>query len=93
MPGISVQVWRLPAVTLERTVVLEAGPRGEENLGPLTVRFLRRQPFVFVNTEQGGALYTSDSVQTTDPVFRLVFDFGEGMLGAAPRSPRRPLST
>jgi hypothetical protein len=81
MPGISVQVWQLPAVTLKRTVVLEAGPRGEENLGPLSVRFLRRQPFVFVNTDQGGALYTSDSVHTDDPVFRLVFDFGAGTIG------------
>jgi hypothetical protein len=81
MPGISVQVWQLPQVALKRTVVLEAGPRGEENLGPLTVRFLRQQPFVYVNTDQGGALYTSDSVQTDDPTFRLVFDFGEGTIG------------
>src|SRR5262249_21477966 len=50
--------------------------RGEENLGPLTPRFLRSKPFVLVDTDQGGALYASDSVQTNDPSFRLVFDFG-----------------
>jgi hypothetical protein len=65
--------------------VLEAGPRGEENLAPLTPRFLRRTPMVYVNTDLGGALYASDSTQTDVPSFRLVFDFGAGTLagGAA----------
>ena len=84
MPGIGVQIWRLTDLTLVKTVALEAGPRGEENLGPVTARAMRRKPFVFVNTE-GGALYASDSVQSADPLFRLVFDFGAGALsgGAA----------
>ena len=85
MPGISVQVWRLRDLSLLHTVVLEAGPRGEENLAPLTPRFLRRTPLVYVNTDLGGALYASDSVHTDVPSFRLVFDFGPGTLagGAA----------
>jgi hypothetical protein len=85
MPGIHVQVWRLEDLTLLHTVVLEAGPRGEENLAPLTPVFLRRSPMLYVNTDQGGALYASDSTQTDVPSFRLVFDFGAGALagGAA----------
>jgi hypothetical protein len=81
MPGISVQVWKLGGLRLQRTVVLEAGPRGEENLGPATARFLHRQPFVYVATDQGGALYGSDSTGTANPLFQLVFDFGAGALG------------
>src|SRR5262245_15475690 len=50
MPGISVQVWKLPGLALQRTVVLDAGPRGEENLGPVTARFLHRQPLVYIGT-------------------------------------------
>jgi hypothetical protein len=78
MPGISVQVWRLSDLKLLRTVVLDAGPRGEENLGPLAPRVLHRQPFVLVNTDVGGGLYASDSLGIPDPSFRLVFDFGAG---------------
>jgi hypothetical protein len=84
-PGISVQVRRLDDLRVEKTVVLSAGPRGEENLAPLAPRALHRDPVAFVDTEQGGALYASDSLQTSTPVFRLVFDFGAGSLpgGAA----------
>jgi hypothetical protein len=80
-PGISVQVWKLADLAFLRTVPLEAGPRGEENLGPVAARFLRREPFAYVVTDQGGALYASDSVHTTSALFRLVFDFGEGAIG------------
>ena len=80
MPGISVQVWTYPQLVLLRTVVLEAGPRGEENIGPVAPRFFHHQPIVYVDTE-GGGVYASDSVQTDTPVFRLVFDLGVGALG------------
>jgi DNA-binding beta-propeller fold protein YncE len=85
MPGISVQVWRAPDLELRQTVVLDAGPRGEENLGPHTVRFAPRTGVAFVNTHEGGALYASDSTDQEHPAFRLVFDFGPGALcgGAA----------
>jgi len=65
--------------------VLEAGPRGDENLGPRTPVFLRRKPVLLVNTRQGGALYVSDTMDLPDPVFRLAYDFGAGSLpgGAA----------
>ena len=82
MPGISVQIWRLEDLQLLKTVFLEAGARGEENLAPATARFLRREPLVYVNTAQGGALYASDSVQTPVPAFHLVYDFGADALGA-----------
>ncbi len=81
MPGISVQVWSLEDLALVKTVALESGPRGEENLGPITARAAHRGPFVFVNTDVGSALYASDSVGTAEPIFRLVFDFGGGALG------------
>jgi hypothetical protein len=76
VPGITVQLWKPSDVSLRATVVLDAGPRGEENLGPLTVRGMRRQPIVYVNTHEGGALYVSDSAGIDDTAFRLAFDFG-----------------
>jgi hypothetical protein len=84
MPGISVQIWRANDAKLLKTVVLEAGPRGEENLAPRAVRAGHRGPMVYVNTD-GGGLYASDSVGTAYPAFRLVFDFGAGTMpgGAA----------
>jgi hypothetical protein len=83
--GITVQVWRTPELRLRRTIALEAGPRGEENLGPLTVRAMRARPVAYVNTHEGGALYVSDSIGIDDPAFRLALDFGAGSLpvGAA----------
>jgi hypothetical protein len=85
MPGISVGIWRLRDLAPLHTVVLDAGPRGEENLAPMTPRFLHHGPMVLVNTDLGGAVYVSDSVQTDTPSFKLGFDFGAGTLagGAA----------
>jgi hypothetical protein len=80
MPGISIQLWKLSTLDLLHTVVLEAGPRGEENLGPVTTRALQRHPTVFVVTDQGAALYASDSIGNDSPAFKLVFDFGAGAL-------------
>ncbi|MFN8543950.1 MAG: hypothetical protein U0807_07085 [Candidatus Binatia bacterium] len=84
-PAISVQMWRSDRLAPWRTVVLEAGPRGEENLGPDTTRAFHRQDLVYVATHDGGALYASDSVGEKEPAFRLVFDFGAKALpsGAA----------
>jgi hypothetical protein len=79
MPGISVQSWRLDDLRLERTMVLDAGPRGEENLAPVSARFLRKHPLLYVVAE-GGGLYASDSVHSETPVFKLVYDFGAGAL-------------
>lgn len=79
--GISVQIWKLDDLSLVRTLVLEAGPRGEENSGPNAVGILRRSPVVFVGTDEGAALYASDSVHTPSALFRLVFDHGAGALG------------
>src|SRR5206468_11506970 len=81
MPGISVQVWRLEDLRLLKTVLLEAGARGEENLAPATARFLHREPLVYVNTAQGGALYASESVQTSVHAFRLGYHLGAYPLG------------
>jgi hypothetical protein len=83
--GITVQLWKTSDLSLRRTVVLDAGPRGEENLGPMTPRAMRRQPIAYVNTHEGGALYVSDSIGIEDPAFRLAYDFGAGSfpVGAA----------
>jgi hypothetical protein len=80
MPGISVQIWRANELKLLKTVILDAGPRGEENLAPLAPRAAHRGPMVYVNTDLGGGLYASDSIGTAYPGFRLVFDFGQGSL-------------
>jgi hypothetical protein len=86
MPGIGVQVWRLRDLRPHKTVLLDAGPRGSENLGPLFPRMLRQGAVVYVNTHDGGALYASDSLHLQRPAFRLVFDFGADALpsGLAP---------
>src|SRR5213593_119549 len=81
MPGISVQVWKLDGPSFLKTTILDAGKRGEENLGPITARFLQRKPMLYVSTDQGGGLYASDSIDTPNPTFQLVFDFGPGALG------------
>lgn len=85
VPGIVVQLWKNSDLTLKKTVVLEAGARGEENLGAGVPRAMRKQPIVYVNTHEGGALYVSDSIGIEDPAFRLAFDFGAGSfpVGAA----------
>src|SRR5262249_37265916 len=82
MPGITVHVWSLPDLAVKSIPALEAGPRGEENLGPRTPRWFRDRPFLFVNTHEGGALYVSDSLTLPNPVFRLVYDFGAGAVPA-----------
>src|SRR5439155_324336 len=61
MPGISVQVWKLDGPSLLKTTILDADKRGEENLGPITARFLQRKPMLYVSTDQGGGLYAADS--------------------------------
>ena len=81
MPGISAQVWRLSDLTLLKTVILYAGARGEENLGPADVRFLHKRPMALIATSLGGALYGSDSLAANEPLFRLLFDFGAGAGG------------
>src|SRR5207245_38920 len=67
--------------SLLKTSILDADKRGEENLGPITARFLQRKPMLYVSTDQGGGLYASDSIDTPNPTFQLVFDFGPGALG------------
>src|SRR5437870_3162214 len=81
MPGISVQVWQLDGLGLPKTAILDADKRGEENLGPITARFLQRKSVLYVGTDQGSALYATDSIGSPSPVFQLAFDFGPGALG------------
>src|SRR5438552_644642 len=81
MPGISVQVWELDGLRLQKTAILDADKRGEENLGPIMARFLQRKSVLYVGTDQGSALYASDSIGSPSPVFQLAFDFGPGALG------------
>jgi DNA-binding beta-propeller fold protein YncE len=76
MPGITAQVWGGDDRHLTATIVLEAGPRGGENLGPDAIVRLRRHPMVYVATADGGALYAASFVGSTTPALRLVHDFG-----------------
>ncbi|HWP65645.1 MAG TPA: hypothetical protein VNO26_07020 [Candidatus Limnocylindria bacterium] len=78
LPGITVQVWDLKERRVRATVPLEAGPRGEENLGPLAVAPVPGRRTVYVATHDGGALYVSDSIDLDRPIFRLAYDFGAG---------------
>jgi hypothetical protein len=78
LPGITVQLWSLPQRRVRVTVPLPAGPRGEENLGPLTAVGVPGRRTVYVNTHDGGALYASDGLDIEKPAFRLTYDFGDG---------------
>lgn len=83
LPGITVQVWRGRKLEPRRTVALEAGPRGEENLGPMVVQAFHRGPMVYVLTHEGGGLYASDSVGEDEPAFRMIADLGRGTFPSA----------
>ena len=78
LPGIAMQVWGAGSGRVRVTVPLEAGPRGEENLGPLAAAVNERRGVVYVSTFDGGGLYASDSTGLDRPTFRLVYDFGPG---------------
>jgi hypothetical protein len=78
LSGITVQVWPIQGRRPEATLVLAAGPRGTENLGPDAIVRLAHRPFVFVATADGGAIYGANFVGQTIPAFRLLHDFGEG---------------
>jgi DNA-binding beta-propeller fold protein YncE len=93
LPGMSVQVWSLKNRRVRATVPLEAGPRGEENLGPLAVAPVPNRRHVYVDTYDGGALYVTDSLDLDRPVFKLAHDFGGGSRpsGAAVRPDGRLL--
>jgi hypothetical protein len=74
--GITVQLWSLAGPTFEKNLVLPAGDRGDENLGPRTPVFLHRKPALVVNANEGGGVYLSDTMDLPEPVFRLVGDLG-----------------
>jgi len=74
--GITVQLWSLSGPAFEKNLVLPAGDRGDENLGPRTPVFLHRKPALVVNANEGGGIYLSDTMDLPDPVFRLAADLG-----------------
>lgn len=79
-PGIAVQVWKVPSLELDSTLTLPVGPRGDENLGPRHVRFLRGQSYAYVSTHEGGGLFFSDSIGFQEKAFMLAFDYGKDSL-------------
>lgn len=93
LPGITMQVWSLRERRVRATVPLEAGPRGEENLGPLTAAVSPTRHIFYVNTHEGGALYASDSIPLEHPAFRLVHDFGANARPGVRPSPRTGATT
>jgi hypothetical protein len=76
--GVSVQVRRLSTGELVHTIPLGVGNRGDENLEPLTVHLLRGGTSAMVTTGDGGALYASWTIATSNPAFALAYDFGVG---------------
>ncbi|MGD9763991.1 MAG: selenium-binding protein SBP56-related protein [Candidatus Binatia bacterium] len=85
-PGRSVQVWRLSDLKLLKTVVLPVGPRGTENWAPFEPRFVHApgKPIVFLNPDLGGSLYVSENIDSPNPTFQLVYDFGASSLPGVP---------
>jgi hypothetical protein len=78
--GISMQIRQVSTGKLLQTVPLAVGQRGDENLEPRTVHFLRDGSVALVSTGEGAALYASWSIATGAPTFALVYDFGAGSL-------------
>jgi hypothetical protein len=79
-PGASVQVRNSSTGDLVQTIPLPVGRRGDENLGPTGARFLKSGTEALVSTSEGSALYLSQSIASSTPVFSLVYDFGRGAL-------------
>jgi hypothetical protein len=74
--GITVQGWDASRLRPRTIAPLPPGPRGDENLGPFSARFIGDGSQVLVNTYDGGGLYLSDSLSIEGGHFRLVHDFG-----------------
>lgn len=76
--GYTVQIWRVSDLKLLRTIKLQAGPRGNENVAPYEPRFAHApgSQTVFINCVLGGALYMSTNTASAKPKFELVYDFG-----------------
>jgi len=80
-PGVSVQVRSASTGELVQTIVLPVGERGDENLGPSVVHFVKGGTKALVTTAEGAGLYLSQSISAPKPVFSLVYDFGGEALG------------
>lgn len=63
--GRSIQIWRLSDLELLHTIMLPAGPRGDENINPAEVRALRDGRSVIVGTFMCG-LYLVENIES-DP--------------------------
>lgn len=61
--GHSIQVWRLSDLELLHTILLPAGPRGDENVNPAEVRALRDGKSVIVGTFMCG-LYLVENIDS-----------------------------
>ena len=70
----SVQFWRLSDLTLQMTVRIPAGPRGDEQLYPAEPRLMADGKTVLVNTFNCG-LYRVRGLATDDPVIDHVYTF------------------
>lgn len=58
--GRSIQIWRLSDLELLHTIMLPAGPRGDENTHPAEVRALRDGKSVIVGTFMCGLYFVED---------------------------------
>ena len=72
--GRSVQIWRLSDLTLLKTVLLPAGPRGDENLDVAEARLLDDGRTLIVTTFRCG-MYVLSNIETDDPAIDFVYSF------------------
>lgn len=70
----SVQIWRLSDLSLIDTLLLEPGPRGEENFATAEARALADGKSVYVSTFRCG-LYLLSGMDTDEPTIELVRTF------------------
>ncbi|MEO8619565.1 MAG: hypothetical protein ABI625_00790 [bacterium] len=70
----ALQLWRLSDLSLQRTIQLPNGPRGDEGYRPAEPRILSDGKTVLVSTFNCG-LYLLDGIATTSPSARLVASF------------------
>jgi len=74
LQGKSVQIWRLSDLSLIRTILLPAGPKGNEQLDVAEARVLEDGETLIVTTFHCG-MYLLSGVETDDPQIEFIHSF------------------
>lgn len=72
----AIQIWRLSTLSLVATVILPAGPRGDENVNSYEPRFVDDGRTALVSTRSCG-LYKLVDLESSRPTARLVHTFDD----------------